>query len=179
MCDLTDSDNEDTISLPSDDESEDEGSQQMADSVHRSSVCLGDPSDGFRTGRKRPSSPGTSSTAAKVVKLEGADSRTLSESSGDEEMVHLLIRFPNGKRVEKSFPANHTLQVPSITYMKIKFCFVLQVLFQYLKEEGLSMKDHEVVTTFPHRLLSVLPRSHTFKQAGLCPRQTVFVQLID
>ena len=48
------------------------------------------------------------------MRLDGADSRALSGGSGDEELVHLLIRFPNGKRVERSFPANHTLQVPSI-----------------------------------------------------------------
>ena len=114
VCDLTDTDNEDTISLPSDDESEDGESQGMADNVHRpkSSVLLADPSDGSRSGRKRPSSSSDGRAAAKIVKLEGVDSKTLSESSGDEELVHLLIRFPNGKRVEKSFPADHTLQVP-------------------------------------------------------------------
>lgn len=59
------------------------------------------------------------------------------------------------------------------------FSLLLQDLFSYLSEEGISLTQYEVITTFPRTIVSLLPRDTTFRQAGLYPRQTVHVQLID
>ena len=170
-------------------------------------------------GRKRRSSVSDdiSDGGSKVAKLESVDRTSMAsdvivsdgvEGEGGGELIHLLIRFPDGRRAEKSFPANQRLQVIyngsyhfllsffslSLLHLKdflllllliiiiiiiIIIILLLQVLFRYLKEEGISMTDHEVVTTYPRCLLSSLPHTYTFKQAKLCHRQTVFVQLVD
>ncbi|XP_019850661.1 PREDICTED: UBX domain-containing protein 7-like [Amphimedon queenslandica] len=79
------------------------------------------------------------------------------------EMCTLLIRCPDGRRTLKSFRLDNPIRD----------------LFTYLNEEGISLSQYEVITTFPRRVVSLLPRDTTFRQAGLYPRHTLYVQLID
>jgi len=75
----------------------------------------------------------------------------------------ILIRWPDGSRDPWCQPADSQLQA----------------LLKYIEYKGFSPENHEVVTNFPRRQLNTLDSSQTFKDAGLYPRETVFVQIKD
>jgi len=75
----------------------------------------------------------------------------------------ILIRWPDGSRDPWCQPADSQLQA----------------LLKFIEYKGFSPENHEVVTNFPRRQLNTLDTSQTFKDAGLYPRETVFVQIKD
>lgn len=78
-----------------------------------------------------------------------------------EKLSQLVIRFPDGKREQKSFPSDSQLKA----------------LLLYISSHGYNMNEYEVVTNFPRRNLNSLTASDSLSQVGLFPRETVFVQL--
>ena len=46
----------------------------------------------------------------------------------------------------------------------------------YLKSEGFSLDQHEIVTNFPRRILSDQDQNLTLKELNLFPKETIFVQ---
>lgn len=55
----------------------------------------------------------------------------------------------------------------------------LQELFDFLRKQGLDTSEHEVVTHFPRRSVSEINQSINFKNAGLYPRETLFVHTAE
>ena len=51
-----------------------------------------------------------------------------------------------------------------------------QALVLYVASKGFSNESYEMVTNFPRRKLSYLDFEITLKEAGLFPKETVFVQ---
>ncbi|XP_074601414.1 UBX domain-containing protein 7-like isoform X2 [Brevipalpus obovatus] len=81
--------------------------------------------------------------------------------SNSSKNVDMLIRYPDGKREKKSFPA----EAP------------LKVLLLYISSKGFSMDEYEVVTCFPKINLNELREEQTLEASGLFPANTVFVHL--
>jgi len=75
----------------------------------------------------------------------------------------VLIRWPDGSRDPWSQPADSQLQA----------------LLKFIEFKGFSPENHEVVTNFPRRQLNTLDSTQTLKDAGIFPRETVFVQIKD
>jgi len=75
----------------------------------------------------------------------------------------ILIRWPDGSRDPWCQPADSQLQA----------------LLKFIEHKGFSPENHEVVTNFPRRQLNTLITTQTLKDAGLFPRETVFVQIKD
>jgi len=82
-------------------------------------------------------------------------------ASTDKSTV--LIRWPDGSKDPWSQPSDSKLQA----------------LLLYVCSKGFSLENHEVVTNFPRRQVNTLDTSQTLKEAGLYPRETVFVQIKD
>lgn len=98
-----------------------------------------------------------------AVVVDSAEDQLASGAIGMESVTQLLIRLPDGSRLQKAFICHHPIQE----------------LFQFLELQGLNFAEHEVVTHFPRRSISQLQRSMSFRDAGLFPRETVFVHLSD
>jgi len=75
----------------------------------------------------------------------------------------VLIRWPDGSRDPWCQPADSQLQA----------------LLKFIEFKGFSPENHEVVTNFPRRQLNTLDSTQTLKDAGIFPRETVFVQIKD
>lgn len=56
------------------------------------------------------------------------------------------------------------------------FLFLLQDLVKYVEAQGFSNERYELVTNFPRKKLSYLNSELSLKDAGLFPRETVFIQ---
>ncbi|CAI8008085.1 UBX domain-containing protein 7 [Geodia barretti] len=76
------------------------------------------------------------------------------------EVSRILIRLPNGSRLHKAFLSNSPIKE----------------LFSFLSERDIDSTQHEIMTNFPKRSLKDLNHFLTFKEAGLYPSVTVFVQ---
>jgi hypothetical protein len=77
--------------------------------------------------------------------------------------ANILIRFPDGQRDAWRQPATSRLRA----------------LVLFVGSKGFGPADYEVVTNFPRRVLSDLDLDQSLREAGLCPQETVFVQLKD
>ena len=55
----------------------------------------------------------------------------------------------------------------------------LQELFHFLQLQDIDLDDNEILTQFPRRSLSTLQWTTSFKEAGLYPREMVFVHPCD
>ncbi|XP_077555032.1 UBX domain-containing protein 7 [Haemaphysalis longicornis] len=81
--------------------------------------------------------------------------------SETDEKSELMIRFPDGSRKVMTFPCTSKLKA----------------LISFASCSGFSEKTHELVTNFPRRNLSELDHSVTLRDAGLFPKETLFIQL--
>ncbi len=77
--------------------------------------------------------------------------------------ANILIRYPDGQRDAWRQPASSRLRA----------------LVLFVGSKGFVQADYEVVTNFPRRVLSDLDLDQSLREAGLCPQETVFVQLKD
>ncbi len=77
--------------------------------------------------------------------------------------ANILIRYPDGQRDAWRQPATSRLRA----------------LVLFVGSKGFGPVDYEVVTNFPRRVLSDLDLDQSLREAGLCPQETVFVQLKD
>ncbi len=77
--------------------------------------------------------------------------------------ANILIRYPDGQRDAWRQPATSRLRA----------------LVLFVGSKGFGPADYEVVTNFPRRVLSDLDLDQSLREAGLCPQETVFVQLKD
>ncbi len=77
--------------------------------------------------------------------------------------ANILIRYPDGERDAWRQPATSRLRA----------------LVLFVGSKGFGSADYEVVTNFPRRVLSDLDLDQSLREAGLCPQETVFVQLKD
>jgi hypothetical protein len=77
--------------------------------------------------------------------------------------ANILIRYPDGQRDAWRQPATSRLRA----------------LVLFVGSKGFAPADYEVVTNFPRRVLSDLDLDQSLREAGLCPQETVFVQLKD
>ncbi|RWS00645.1 UBX domain-containing protein 7-like protein, partial [Dinothrombium tinctorium] len=80
--------------------------------------------------------------------------------SSTDKTSELIIRFPDGKREQMSFPADSQLKA----------------LLLYVSSNGYDMNEYDLITNFPKRNLKELSSSETLSAVGLFPRETVFVQ---
>ncbi|XP_035216881.1 UBX domain-containing protein 7-like [Stegodyphus dumicola] len=81
--------------------------------------------------------------------------------SEDDPKTDLVLRLPNGKREQITWPCT----------TKIKS------LLLYLEELGYDTEQYELVTNYPRRNLCQLDLCKTLKEVDLYPREMVFVQL--
>eukprot|EP00731_Ephydatia_muelleri_P029634 Em0021g157a len=119
-----------------------------------------------RKGKERAGSSGVAKKTKAVPLLPGQtlEEQLASGAVSARDVAVLLVRLPDGTRVEKAFNRTHPIQE----------------LFDYLSQQhGVDITTHEVVTHFPKLQVSSLSHSATFKEVGLCPRATVFIQHID
>eukprot|EP00096_Caligus_rogercresseyi_P015292 TRINITY_DN7748_c0_g1_i1.p1 TRINITY_DN7748_c0_g1~~TRINITY_DN7748_c0_g1_i1.p1 ORF type:complete len:264 (-),score=40.63 TRINITY_DN7748_c0_g1_i1:146-937(-) len=72
----------------------------------------------------------------------------------------IMIRFPDGQRESKTFPANSKL---------------LAVIL-YVVSKGYPSETHEIVTNFPRRIITDLDDSKSLRELDLYPQETIFVQ---
>ncbi|RWS25434.1 UBX domain-containing protein 7-like protein [Leptotrombidium deliense] len=80
--------------------------------------------------------------------------------SENAKTSELIIRFPDGKREQMSFPADSQLKA----------------LLLYISSKGYDMQEYDLITNFPKRNLKEMPSTETLSAVGLFPRETVFVQ---
>lgn len=80
-----------------------------------------------------------------------------------DPMANIMIRFPDGSREVWKHPETSKLKA----------------LVVFVRSKGFGLEDHEIVTNFPRRVVTDISFSDTLKEAGLTPRETVFVQLKD
>ncbi len=52
----------------------------------------------------------------------------------------------------------------------------MQAIIGFVKKEGFSSDQYEIVTNFPRKILTDLDPKQTLKELGLFPKETVFVQ---
>ncbi|XP_023226428.1 UBX domain-containing protein 7-like isoform X1 [Centruroides sculpturatus] len=81
--------------------------------------------------------------------------------SNEDPKSELIIRFPDGRRQHITFPCSSQLQA----------------LLLYAVSSGYPAETYELVTHFPRRRLCTLDKEQTLKEAGLFPRETIFIQL--
>jgi hypothetical protein len=115
-----------------------------------------------RQTNKRPNEEDVS-RSSKIPKLETLNEDHYDIENHKDNAAHILIRFPDGRRCSKHFNANLSIQE----------------LFHYLNQEGIDLAKYEVITTHPKTVVSSLSKTITFKEAGLFPSQTVYVQFAD
>lgn len=85
-------------------------------------------------------------------------------SSDDPEAVHVVIKLPSGKRLERRFKHSHTLQA----------------LYYYVFCHPDSPDSFEIATNFPKRILNCMPSENgeciqTLEEAGLRRGEVLFV----
>lgn len=76
------------------------------------------------------------------------------------DVSRVLIRLPDGSRLEKAFMRSSPIVE----------------LFTYLCEKGINPEEHDIVTNFPRRALKELDHLISFQEANFYPSVTVFVQ---
>ncbi|XP_054712872.1 LOW QUALITY PROTEIN: UBX domain-containing protein 7-like [Uloborus diversus] len=81
--------------------------------------------------------------------------------SDDDPKTELVLRFPDGKKEQITWPCS----------TKVK------ALMIFINELGYDNEKYELVTNFPRRNLCQLDQSKTLKEVDLFPREMVFVQL--
>lgn len=124
---------------------------------------------GSGVSRKGKEKVGSSGVAKMTKNLPVVPRQTLEDqlalgTVSANEFAVILVRLPDGERVEKAFNCTHPIKE----------------LFDFLSLHlSVDIATHEVVTHFPKLQVSSLPLSTTFKEVGLYPRATVFVQHID
>ncbi|XP_028405810.1 UBX domain-containing protein 7-like isoform X2 [Dendronephthya gigantea] len=74
--------------------------------------------------------------------------------------AYIMLRYPNGKRKLKTFSAEAAILD----------------LMKYVQDQGFSSERYELVTNFPRKKLSYMNSGLSLKDAGLFPRETVFIQ---
>ncbi|CAB4032271.1 UBX domain-containing 7 [Paramuricea clavata] len=94
--------------------------------------------------------------------VDGKDSEGDDDNTLDPDCVkaYIMLRYPNGKRKQKTFPSEAAILD----------------LIKYVQNQGYSNERYELVTNFPRKKLSYMDSDLSLKDAGLFPRETVFVQ---
>ncbi|EEC13385.1 UBX domain-containing protein, putative, partial [Ixodes scapularis] len=82
-------------------------------------------------------------------------------ASLSDEKSELMIRFPDGSRKVMTFPSTSKLKA----------------LISFASCSGYDEETHELITNFPRRNLNSLDHSATLRDAGLFPKETIFIQL--
>jgi hypothetical protein len=101
--------------------------------------------------------------AGGCVPAVAADSWEAYLGPAGDPPANILIRYPDGQRDAWRQPATSRLRA----------------LVLFVGSKGFGPADYEVVTNFPRRVLSDLDLDQSLREAGLCPQETVFVQLKD
>lgn len=98
---------------------------------------------------------------------EEAVRRSLQEQLTDEPpadcpepMTTLRVRLPNGETLIRRFLAAERMQM----------------VLNYLGSKGFNSDNHKVLTTFPKKDLTTVDTDQSFKDLGLCPQETLFVE---
>lgn len=81
--------------------------------------------------------------------------------SEEDDKSELMIRFPDGSRKVMTFPSTSKLKA----------------LISFASCSGYDEETHELITNFPRRNLSTLDHTVTLRDAGLYPKETIFIQL--
>ncbi|XP_029833348.4 UBX domain-containing protein 7 [Ixodes scapularis] len=103
---------------------------------------------------------GSNSNAAVQPKFDAEEWKRFLGSDQDEKS-ELMIRFPDGSRKVMTFPSTSKLKA----------------LISFASCSGYDEETHELVTNFPRRNLNSLDHSATLRDAGLFPKETIFIQL--
>jgi len=84
------------------------------------------------------------------------------EYLGDKEdpLSSIMIRFPDGHKVTKEIPCSSQFLA----------------IVEFVKSEGFTLDQHEIVTNYPRRILTDLDTKQTLKELGLFPKEMVIVQ---
>ncbi|XP_033103546.1 FAS-associated factor 1-like [Anneissia japonica] len=72
----------------------------------------------------------------------------------------LRMRLPDGEMLVRRFYANHAIKT----------------LFYFIGSKGYRTEDYKLLTTWPKRDVTLLDSSKTFKDSGLFPQETLFVE---
>lgn len=125
---------------------------------HASSVLEGSPMCTTSKSSSNPSPP--QPTRSEDFTRPGAEGWEAFLGGNDDPKSELMIRFPDGSRRMMAFPCTSQLRA----------------LITFAACNGFLQETHELVTNFPRRNLSEVDPTMTLKDAGLFPKETVFVQ---
>lgn len=79
----------------------------------------------------------------------------------DSQVTQMLIRFPNGERLEQSFSVSDKIQA----------------VFRYVDSLGVpGVGNYRLVSSFPRKVYGVDQMNMSFKEAGLYPKATLFLE---
>ncbi|XP_071949460.1 UBX domain-containing protein 7-like [Antedon mediterranea] len=82
------------------------------------------------------------------------------QTNENDSEAKIMLRLPDGERKQMNMPGRSTL---------------LDLITRVAKD-GFSSERYELVTNYPRRQLSYMDADKTLEEAGLVPRETVFVQ---
>jgi len=106
--------------------------------------------------------PALSSNTVSTKASEKGDCSSWEDYLGDkgDPLSSIMIRFPDGNRVTKEIPCSSQFLA----------------IVEFVKSEGFTLDEHEIVTNYPRRILTNLDTKQTLKELGLFPKEMVIVQ---